>query len=225
MEFFGYGCFLRRVLYLTVFTWMLLVFSGGSVYSDLTFVEAISGVDDECPEWILNNQVLIDVVYFGFDEKIHRGQVVADARVAGDLQKVFMLMLITGFPLESVIPISELGWDDFQSMELNNTSAFNYRTVPFSSNLSNHAYGLAIDINPLQNPYYTGTQVFPENAEYDPFAPGTLYEGHLVVRLFRHLGWRWGGDWREKDYQHFDKQLEETALENIDKHFTWPPWR
>lgn len=220
-----HSSFLRSVLCLTAVIWMLLVFSGGSVYSELTFSEAVTGVSNECPEWILNNQVLIDVVYFGFDEKIHRGQVVADARVAGDLQKVFMLMLITGFPLESVIPISELNWDDFLSMELNNTSAFNYRTVPFSSNLSNHAYGLAIDINPRQNPYYTGTQVFPENAEYDPSAPGTLYEGHLVVRLFRSLGWRWGGDWREKDYQHFDKQLEDITLENVNKHFTWPPWR
>jgi hypothetical protein len=197
-------------------------FSGGSTYTDLTFDESIDGVSEECPQWILDNQVLIDVLYYGFDEKIHQGQLLADARVAGDLQIVFMLMLVTRFPLESVVPISQLDWDDFESMRQNNTSAFNFRTVPFSDRLSSHAYGLAIDINPVQNPYYTGSQVFPEGAVYDPSTPGTLFDGHPVVQLFKILGWRWGGDWQEKDYQHFDKQLEKIELEDVQNHYSWP---
>jgi len=212
----------RRVICFVVLVCAMLAFSGSSIYTELTFNESVNGVNSECPQWILNNQVLIDVVYYGFDEKIHRGQIVADARVAGDLQIVFMLMLINRFPLESVVPISQLDWDDFESMRQNNTSAFNYRTVPFSDRLSNHAYGLAIDINPVQNPYYTGTQVFPEDAVYDPSIPGTLYDGHPVVLLLKTLGWRWGGDWYEKDYQHFDKQLEIVALEDIHNHCSWP---
>lgn len=222
MEFPGYVRYARRMICLALCTFAALAFSGGSSYTDLTFNESIDGVSEECPQWILDNQVLIDVVYYGFNGEVHRGQLVADARVAGDLQKVFILMLFIQFPLESVVPISQLDWDDFESMRQNNTSAFNYRNVPFSDRLSNHAYGLAIDINPVQNPYYTGLQVFPEGAVYDPSTPGTLYDGHLVVLLFKMLGWRWGGDWYEKDYQHFDKQLEEIALQDVQNHYPWP---
>lgn len=225
MEYTGYRGYARRVIYLALLACTVQAFSGNSTYTDLTFNESIDGVSEECPQWILDNQVLIDVVYYGFDGEVHRGQLVADARVTGDLQKVFMLMLVIQFPLESVVPISQLDWDDFESMRQNNTSAFNYRTVPFSDRLSSHAYGLAIDINPVQNPYYTGLQVFPEGAVYNPLTPGTLYDGHLVVRLFKMLGWRWGGDWNEKDYQHFDKQLEKIALEDVQNHYQWPLWR
>jgi hypothetical protein len=222
MEYPVYKGYARRVICLILLVCTSLAFSGSSSYTDLTFSESIDGVSEECPQWILDNQVLIDVVYYGFDGQIHRGQLVADARVAGDLQEVFMLMLDIRFPLESVVPISQLDWDDFESMRQNNTSAFNYRNVPFSDRLSRHAYGLAIDINPVQNPYYTGLQVFPEGAVYDTTTSGTLYDGHPVVHIFRTLGWRWGGDWREKDYQHFDKQLEEVILDDVQNHYPWP---
>ncbi|MBD3276699.1 MAG: hypothetical protein GF388_00210, partial [Candidatus Aegiribacteria sp.] len=85
--------------------------------------------------------------------------------------------------------------------------------------------GQAIDINPVQNPYFSHGLVFPEGAEYDPSQPGTLYDGHPVVELFRLLGWRWGGDWMEKDYQHFDKLLEERELSGVNHHRAWPLWR
>jgi peptidoglycan LD-endopeptidase CwlK len=187
---------------------------GSGDLSPLTLDESLEGVPEECPGWILENQVLVEVVHWGFDGSLHAGQVVADARVAGDLRCVFLLMLLLRFPLESVAPVSQFGWDDFESMRGNNTSAFNYRAVPGTDRLSRHAYGLAIDINPLQNPYYTGVQVFPERAVHDPSVPGTLCDGHPVVELFRALGWRWGGDWQELDYQHFDKPLETTAPED-----------
>ncbi len=197
----------------------------GNEYRGLTFEESIAGVSEECPQWILDNQVLIDVVHWGFDGELHRGQIVADARLQGELQLVFLLMLLTGFPMESVEPISLLDWDDFESMRRNNTSAFNYREVPGSDRLSKHAYGQAIDINPCQNPYFSHGQVFPEGEEYDPSVPGTLYDGHPVVELFRLLGWRWGGDWLEKDYHHFDKLLDERELSGVNHHRSWPLWR
>lgn len=222
MENQGYRPHGRWVIILTLLVCTLKSFSGSITYTDLTFIESIDGVSDECPRWILDNQVLIDVLYCGFDGKIHRGQLLADTRVAADLQIVFIMMLITRFPLESVLPISQLDWDDFESMRRNNTSAFNFRTVPFSGRLSSHAYGLAIDINPVQNPYYTDTQIFPESAVYDPSVPGTLFDEHPVVQLFKILGWRWGGDWYEKDYQHFDKQLDRIQLEDVQNHYSWP---
>jgi len=218
-----------RTRYITVLA-VLLVFcipalSGSLRYSDPAFVESISGVSEDCPLWILDNQVLVDVLYWGFDGEVHQGQLVVDSRVADDLQLVFMQMYLLEFPLESVIPICEFGWDDDESMRLNNTSAFNYRCVPGTDRLSNHSYGLAIDINPLQNPYYSGDNVSPEGAVFDPSVPGTLYEDHPVVSLFKFLGWRWGGDWGEPDYQHFDKRLEEIELSGVDHHREWPSWR
>lgn len=205
--------------------WIIPLIISSVSFTDMSFDEAVHGINEDCPGWILNNQTLIDVVYFGFDGEIHRGQIVADVRLADDIQAVFLLMLLGKFPLESVTPISQLNWDDFQSMEANNTSAFNFRYVPFSERLSNHAYGYAIDINPLQNPFYTGNQVFPENAVYDQSSAGTLCDGHPVVSLFRRLGWRWGGDWSERDYQHFDKRLDEIELNEVDKHIPWSIWR
>lgn len=200
--------------------------ASGGVFRYLTFEEAVQGVSADCPHWVLDNQTLIDVIHWGFDGRIHTGQLVADARVAPDLQTVFVLMFLMGFPLESVIPISELGWDDFESMRVNNTSAFNFRYVPFTGRLSSHAYGLAIDINPMQNPYFTGQRVFPEGAVHDVSQPGTLHSGHPVVLLFKELGWRWGGDWHERDYQHFDRQLQPAALPGQVKHISLPIfWR
>jgi len=172
-----------------------------------TLAEALEGVPEECPEWILENQVLVDVVHWGFDGSLHSGCLVADARVAGDLRCAFLLMLLLHFPIESVAPVSLFGWDDDESMRWNNTSAFNYRTVSGTDRLSRHAYGLAFDVNPVQNPYCSGGRISPEGALYDPSAPGTLYDGHPVVELLRALGWRWGGDWQERDCQHFDKPL------------------
>ncbi|MCD4702316.1 MAG: hypothetical protein K8S24_10715, partial [Candidatus Aegiribacteria sp.] len=102
MEYPVYKGYARRVICLVLLVCTSLTLSGSSSYTDLTFSESINGVSEECPQWILDNQVLIDVVYYGFDGQVHRGQLVADARVAGELQEAFMLMIDIRFPLESV---------------------------------------------------------------------------------------------------------------------------
>jgi hypothetical protein len=158
-------------------------------------------------------QRLIEVLYYSFDGKIHKGQLVVDERLAKDIREVFRVALQVKFPINSVIPISNSKfykdgeWNsDDQSMFLNNTSAFNYRKVTGGSKLSKHAYGFAIDINPVQNPYIKGGVVLPPGAVYDPAKPGTLTADCAVVRAFIRLGWTWGGNWRSlKDYQHFEK--------------------
>jgi hypothetical protein len=94
-------------------------------------------------------------------------------------------------------------------MLCNNTSAFNYRKVTGGKVLSMHAYGYAIDINPVQNPYIKGRVVLPEGAIYKPYRPGTLTRSSPVVMEFIRLGWTWGGSWKSlKDYQHFEKVLD-----------------
>ena len=155
----------------------------------------------------------MDVLYYSFDGKIHKGQVVIDERLAGDIQEVFRVAFETKFPIASVIPIShnhffknEKWNEDDQSMLSDNTSAFNYRTVTGGKSLSQHAYGLAIDINPVQNPYIKGNIVLPPKAVYDTLKPGTLTPDSPVVKTFIRLGWSWGGSWKSlKDYQHFEK--------------------
>ena len=104
-------------------------------------------------------------------------------------------------------------------MEANNTSCFNYRTIPNKTSLSNHSYGLAIDINPRINPYVTngGQDVSPQNgakyAERDikkctgEYKENMIHKGDTIYNLFIEHGFTWGGEWNSaKDYQHFEKK-------------------
>jgi len=160
------------------------------------------------PPSIVNRQALVAVTYLGFDGRIHRGQLLIDGRLANDIKVVFDEMLSRRFPVGAVVPISQFGWDDARSMKENNTSGFNYRKIKGTSRISNHAFGQAIDINPVQNPYINGRHVSPPGARYDPTEPGTLTAHSPLVKLFKARGWRWGGDWTSvKDYQHFEKVL------------------
>ncbi len=180
------------------------------VDSDITLSEALKKY---APPKFKRRQEIIDVLYYSFDGKIHKGQLVIDERLAGDIQKVFRAALENKFPITSVIPISHGRFfkngkwnEDDQSMLANNTSAFNYRTVTGGKSLSKHAYGFAIDINPVQNPYIKGNIVLPPNVVYDTHKPGTLTCNSPVVKTFINLGWTWGGNWESlKDYQHFEK--------------------
>lgn len=180
--------------------------------SDITLSEAVR---KWAPPWIKRKQSIVDVLYYSFDGMIHKGQVVMDERLTGDIRKVFNVALETRFPVQSVIPISHDKFhrngkynSDGASMKLNNTSCFNYRRATGSKNLSMHSYGYAIDINPVQNPYIKKRTVFPHGAVYDPRKPGTLTRDCPVVKTFISLGWTWGGNWKSlKDYQHFEKVL------------------
>jgi len=177
--------------------------------SDMSLPEALR---KESPPEFKARQRLVDVVYYSFDGKIHKGQLVIDGRLVEDIREVFRVALEYKFPIGSVIPISHDRFfkngkwnEDDLSMLANNTSAFNYRVVTGGKSLSKHAYGFAIDINPLQNPYIKGKTVLPPNAVYDTLKPGTLVYDSPVVKTFIRLGWTWGGKWKSlKDYQHFE---------------------
>ena len=180
--------------------------------SAMTESRAFDGLDPECPDEIRNRQKLITVLYYSFDLKIHQGQLVMDGELAQDIRKIFELALKEKFPIQSVLPISHAKfrkdgrWDDDLSMAANNTSGFNYRLITGGTKLSNHAYGRAIDINPVQNPYIKGELVLPSGADYDATRAGTLTADHVITKAFLELGWEWGGNWdTRKDYQHFEK--------------------
>lgn len=168
------------------------------------------------PPAFKKRQRLIELLYYSFDGKIHKGQLLIDERLIGDIREVFRVALKNKFPITSVVPISDDRFfkngkwnEDDQSMLANNTSAFNYRTVTGGKSLSRHAYGFAIDINPVQNPYIKESIVLPPGAVYDTSKPGTLAYYSPVVKTFLRLGWTWGGNWETlKDYQHFEKVLK-----------------
>jgi len=176
------------------------------IHSNQTINESLK--DSKAPKEFLDSMVLIDVEYYNFEEKLCRGQLVINKAVKQDIVDAFELIKKIKFPIEKVVPIVEYNWDDESSMHDNNTSAFNYRFVANTTRLSNHSWGRAIDINPVQNPaVYKDGRIAPNNGSYNIKAKGTLTSDHEIVKFFKSRGWRWGGDWTSlKDYQHFDKQ-------------------
>lgn len=189
------------------------------VDSSLTLEEALSGLSKDCPAEIRDSQVLISVRYWGFDEKIHEGQLLVHRDVVKDIQEIFEIALKNKFPIYQVRPFSLKNfyvngiWSDDESMAQNNTSAFNYRTIAGTTRLSNHAWGRAIDINPVQNPYVRDDYIAPPNAVYDKTQKGTLTGKDCVSKAFLERGWIWGGNWQDrKDYQHFEKPISDSSL-------------
>jgi len=175
--------------------------------SDLNFDDVITG--QNIPLNILENLELVEVYYYGFDEKLHKGQLVIHKEVVEDIKEIFNFIKESRFPLNKVIPMSAYDWSDERSMSDNNTSAFNYRFISGTRVTSKHAYGLAIDINPLLNPYIKNEQCIPAGSTYDTTKAGTISAGSQLVREFKERGWTWGGDWKNlKDYQHFEKKLK-----------------
>ena len=175
--------------------------------SNLNFDNAVTGLN--IPHNILENLELVEVYYYGFDEKLHKGQLVVHKEVADDIKEIFDFIKESKFPLNKVIPMSAYDWSDEKSMMDNNTSAFNYRFISGTRVTSKHAYGLAIDINPLLNPYIKNEQSIPTGSKYDTTKAGTISSGSQLVREFKDRGWKWGGDWKNlKDYQHFEKKLK-----------------
>ena len=181
--------------------------TGYVIDSNIEFDEAVSGKN--IPQTIIENLRLVNVYYYGFDDKLHQGQLVVHKDVVLDIIEIFEFIRESNFPISKVIPISKYGWSDEKSMQDNNTSAFNYRYISGSRVISNHASGLAIDINPNLNPYIKNGSSLPTNCVYDTTKPGTISESSQLVKEFKLRGWQWGGDWKSiKDYQHFEKKLD-----------------
>ena len=140
---------------------------------------------------------------------MHAGTLIVHADVAIIVVNVFRTLYEAKFPIERMEPVTTYDSDDDKSTKANNTSGFNCREITEGGGWSQHAYGHAIDINPVQNPY-----VYADGHVLDPAAepyldrtstdPGVIHDGDVVVRSFAAIDWGWGGNYdTRKDYQHF----------------------
>ena len=138
---------------------------------------------------------------------VRLGELVVHADVADGLVGVFAALFEARYPIRSMRLVDEYGADDNASMAADNTSAFNCRAITGGTAWSEHAYGRAIDVNPVENPYVLGRHVAPPAGRdfvSRPDLPGVIHDDDAVVRAFAAAGWSWGGDWSSPiDYQHF----------------------
>ena len=152
----------------------------------------------------------ITLSYWGFDGAPHTGTLVVNAAVTSAVVTVFTTLYNERFPIRSIRPVSEFGGSDDASMAVDNTSAFNcrYAVADGPPKWSAHAYGEAIDVNTIENPYLEDGKVLPPAgapfAKRAPYRPGMAVPGGQLVKAFAAVGWHWGGLWTASpDYQHF----------------------
>lgn len=172
---------------------------------------------EDCPLPIEDLRYL-QLLYYGFDHEIHAGEMIVNKTIAKDTLSVFKELYEIKYPIERIQLVDDYDGDDELSMSDNNTSAFNFRYIDGTKTYSNHARGLAIDINPLYNPYVRTRDgirtVLPVNgeeyADRDQNHKYYIKKEDTCYRIFTKYGFTWGGDWKNsKDYQHFEKAVKE----------------
>ena len=153
----------------------------------------------------------VELDFLGFDGQLQRGALVVHRDLTDEVVAVFAELLELRYPIERMRTVEIYpGAEDELSMRDNNTSAFNCRPLPGGTGWSRHAYGRAVDVNPLINPYIDGAgNLEPATAgdylDRQRDDPGILRSDSPAVRVFTDRGWSWGGAWRSPiDYQHFE---------------------
>jgi hypothetical protein len=147
--------------------------------------------------------------YYGFDGAAHRGALVVDASAVSAMRIAFADLFAHRFPIRRMHLVDDYGASDYRSIEADNTSAFNCRRATGETRWSQHAYGRAIDVDAIENPYVyaNGTTAHAASGPYLDRADhrkGMAYPGGVLVRAFAKAGWGWGGTWPgPTDYQHF----------------------
>jgi hypothetical protein len=158
----------------------------------------------------LDDLRLVSVSYVDFGGTARAGRLVVHKAIAEAALRVFQQLRAARFPIRSMNPVEQYGGSDDESMAADNTSGFNCRNVPNTSHWSNHAYGRAIDVNTVENPYLPKGQVMPPAGkaflDRGDVRPGMIIAGDATVRAFTAEGFAWGGAWASgTDYQHFEK--------------------
>lgn len=184
------------------------------------FINGMSYVDN--PNISREQLRYLKVLHYNFNHEVQVGELIVNVNIAEDVRNIFRELFEQEYEIQSMYLIERF-WtgdgssSDRNSIENNNTSAFNYRTIAGTDQLSNHALGYAIDINPLQNPYVAYNadgsfrEIYPEMERFIDRANGEPHMiGHedVCYQIFTRYGFTWGGDWTDPiDYQHFEKNL------------------
>jgi len=230
----------RKGRFFAVVTMMLILFGTISVIA-VTSTEKLSksksikdslpekftseGINDRTAKMILGKSYkqnsiiemdelrILTITFLGFDDKPHYGKLIVNKKAASELLVIFKELYNSKFEIEKINLIDQYGADDIMSMEDNNTSCFNFRTITNGKGVSKHSLGLAIDINPVQNPYINNEKTLPHKGrDYlvrNVEKKGMIIKGGTCYRIFKKHGWIWGGDWkRPVDYQHFERSAE-----------------
>jgi hypothetical protein len=150
----------------------------------------------------------VTVSFRGFDGRAHTGELVVNRRVAAGVVSVFARLYAARFPIEEMRLVTTADLEAHPTGDGNNTAAFVCRPARGQTRWSAHAYGLAVDLDPFQNPYHRGDLVLPELAsaylDRADRRPGMIEPGDAATRAFAAIGWTWGGTWRSpKDLMHF----------------------
>ena len=158
----------------------------------------------------LSDLRLLTLDFWGFGGRLRAGRLIVHETQAWRIKRVFRRLFDAGFRIRQMVPIDVYDGNDRRSMEADNTSGFNCRFVSGTTRWSQHAYGKAIDINPIENPYVSGSHVSPTAgapfADRTKRARGMIHGGDEVVRAFANANWKWGGYWTSyKDYMHFSR--------------------
>lgn len=158
----------------------------------------------------------LKVLHRNIQGEILLGEMICNKAIANDLLQIFRQLFDNAYPIERMELIDNYDADDTKSMVANNSSAFNFRFISGTTKLSNHSKGMAIDINPLYNPYVkqrADGSLYVEPEEGRVYADRSktynykIEKGDLCYRLFIEHGFTWGGEWISlKDYQHFEKE-------------------
>jgi poly-gamma-glutamate synthesis protein (capsule biosynthesis protein) len=160
--------------------------------------------DPRCPAHADLSQVTF--AHVDFTGGISRGELIVARAIAERAVDLLRRLYTLGFPIRQARPIDEFDASDDASMAADNSSAFNFRTVAGTDVLSQHARGLAIDINPVENPWRRADGIVPAAgiafADRTHVRPGMIVRPGPVVAAFDELGWEWGGDWRHAQDDH-----------------------
>jgi len=159
----------------------------------------------------LTDLAYLTVTHVDFEQKNRHGNLIVAAHIADEVLDIFREIFAAGFPIHQIRLIDYYNACDETSLEANNSSAFNFRYIAGTTTLSRHALGLAIDINPVQNPYVRGGNVLPaagvEYLDRDNVRPGMIVPGDAVYNAFISRGWTWGGNWTSLlDFHHFERR-------------------
>lgn len=172
-------------------------------------VVARSTWSPECP--VARDELrYVTASFVGFDGRPHTGELIVHERAAEPLVEVLRSLYESGFPIEEMRVTRRDELDLPPTGDGNTTTAFVCRPAVGATTWSQHAYGLAIDINPFHNPYHRGDVVIPELAssylDRDEVRPGMILAGDVVVTAFADIGWGWGGSWSSLvDTMHFSE--------------------